>query len=147
MEHEMDRDRIGHVAIWTISLALVGMFLGLGKGPLLLSKVATVLEGAIGGGLIGFGFGITFSKPRNSLDRRLKIVYAALPFGIIGALVGKALGIEDAPVGSDPGFHSTIMGTLWGIAVGFAVGLIVFLTSRGAVESPTTSGRQDEARR
>jgi hypothetical protein len=133
----MQRERTRRIAIWTVSLGLVGMFLGLGKGPLLLSKVTTAVEGLIGGGLIGFGFGITFARPRNAVERRLKIIYAALPFGIIGALVGKALGIEDAPIGTDPGLHPTMMGALCGIAAGIAVGTIVYFSARSAVDGLT----------
>jgi len=73
---------------------------------------------------------LPFAKPRTQLERWLKLLYAALPFGIIGSLVGTALGIEDAAVGANPGFRSTIVGALWGIAIGIGVGLLVCLTSR-----------------
>jgi hypothetical protein len=128
----MDSERTKRIGLWTIGLAFVGAFLGSGKGSVSpsLENLRDVVEGAIVGGLIGFGFGITFAEPRTQLERWLKVVYATLPFGVMGCLVGMAHGIEDAAAGTGLGFRQTIVGALWGVAVGTVVGLLACLTSR-----------------
>jgi len=124
----MEFNREERIAAWALSLALAGVFLSLkGSSVWTTAGLLTLMEGALVGGLIGLGFGLTFAKPTSRLDRWLKPAYAALPFGIIGALVGYASAV--APEHIEPGFQPTIVGALWGVLTGVIVGLLAVFES------------------
>jgi len=112
-------ERRKHILLWTIGLALAGGFLSLkGTDCSFFSAFLSRLPWTAVGAALGFGFGVTFAKPRSALERKLKVLYSAIIFGLIGAVVGSA----------DPGFRSMMNGALIGIFVGCGIGIVIFLT-------------------
>jgi hypothetical protein len=110
--------RTRRIVAWIVGLASAGAFLSL-KGTDT-SRFMTVAVGSIVGGLIGFGFGITFARPRSAVERRLRILYSIFTFGIIGTIVGMA----------DPGIGPAAVGALIGMFAGCLVGFLLFLSYR-----------------
>jgi len=110
--------RTKRIVVWTVGLASAGAFL-CSKG-VDSSRFLTVAVGGLVGGLIGFGFGITFARPRNEVERKLRVLYSISTFGIIGTIVGMA----------DPGVGPAVAGALMGIVAGSLLGILLFLTDR-----------------
>src|SRR5438874_2013811 len=82
--------RTSRITIWTIAIALAGIFLCSKGAQPYREKLLALLMCTIVGSLIGFGFGHTFVQPRSTRERRLKVVFATATCGIIGAAVGAA---------------------------------------------------------
>jgi len=110
--------RAKRIAIWMAGLACAGALLSSkGADP---SRLVTVTVGSAVGGLVGFGFGIMFAKPRTSRERSLRVLYSTCTFGIIGTIFGMA----------DPGVRPAVVGALIGMVTGGGVGFLLFVAYR-----------------
>jgi hypothetical protein len=104
--------------IWTISVALAGVFLTARSAPVHWEWVSL---GAIFGGAIGFGFGSIFTCK----NTRLVIVYWAITFAVIGSV----LGLEE-PFGASRLVKRSAYGAVIGITLGLTSYLLQARNSR-----------------
>jgi hypothetical protein len=110
--------------IWTVSVALVGVFLASRSAPVHWEWVSL---GAILGGTIGLGFGSIFT----SKDTRLAALYWAVTF----AAIGFVLGLEE-PIGA----ARLARRTVYGAAIGILLGIISHLVQAHKTHSRKAAG-------